>query len=561
MSFYKSEIFRNTYNKECLDLNKINFKLRFNKIKIYGYNEIKFNKNLKNIKKYYLENCVLCPSTISSMIQHDYFNSIDIDFTTKVLYNGYCNIYEKIKIRYLIFYLKEHNKNILKYIDFNELSRLKIGDFSYNNHVDNLSEHFDRNRKIKLRHLEVMTYGVSFQDYSIFENLETLNLSCKVVYDVGVEYFADIVKLKKLRSLTMSKICYTILENSFNYINDIENLTYLRLECIQSGCIENVLPVINKNTKLRTLILNNDNKGTFEFKYISELNNLKELHLYFSNIMIGEYDIKKLTKLQKINIRYDNLLQGCYYLLTHRNITDIKMQPINLDLSCTEIKKNNIEKISITSASDSSKIINFIRNSVNITKLCLRHCKLTNISDLKYFTKLIDLDLSKNEIEDITIISNFTNIVKLDLCSNKISNLKPLNKLKKLTSLCISSNKITKIKYLENLPNLEALVIYNNPIKKITKVNKKLTCLTLTSYASLTRINIPERLQVSFYDVVPKNKDRIKDISNIIGLSKYYDCDSIIMLFNYLFYLKDEKIFPAKNKYCKTYFKTVNFGY
>jgi len=93
--------------------------------------------------------------------------------------------------------------------------------------------------------------------------------------------------------------------------------------------------------------------------------------------------------------------------------------------------------------------------------LFLGNNELTNISPLKYFTKLNHLYISDNNISDITPLKYLINLKYLNTRNNKISNFKALLNLKKLEGLTTSGDYLSNLEEFSNLKLLTRLIIYN----------------------------------------------------------------------------------------------------
>jgi len=75
------------------------------------------------------------------------------------------------------------------------------------------------------------------------------------------------------------------------------------------------------------------------------------------------------------------------------------------------------------------------------------------------------LHLGNKNITDITLLKYFTGIKELDLSDNKIKDITPIANLTQLKSLEISNNPITDINALEKLIELESLGLYKINVK------------------------------------------------------------------------------------------------
>ena len=98
------------------------------------------------------------------------------------------------------------------------------------------------------------------------------------------------------------------------------------------------------------------------------------------------------------------------------------------------------------------------------TSLDFSNARLTNISDIVYFTNLTSLNLSGNSINDVSPLAELTKLKTLNLSNNQISFLDGLEKLTKIEDLNLSKNFINNIKALEKLTALKKLKLSENQI-------------------------------------------------------------------------------------------------
>ena len=100
-------------------------------------------------------------------------------------------------------------------------------------------------------------------------------------------------------------------------------------------------------------------------------------------------------------------------------------------------------------------------NNLGIQKLTeqdiLDYCLINNIKP----DKILILDLSSNKLTDISVIKLFKNLENLNISFNKIKDISVLKDLNKLEYLNISDNNITDISVLKDLNNIINLDIFN----------------------------------------------------------------------------------------------------
>ena len=129
-------------------------------------------------------------------------------------------------------------------------------------------------------------------------------------------------------------------------------------------------------------------------------------------------------------------------------------------LKLNELELNELELKIFTeqNALDYCQINNI--NPDDITELDLHSNILTDISGVKLFKNLKELNLSYNrELTDISVIQYLKNLKELNLHNNKIKNISVLKNLIKLKILDISSNPIKNISVIQYLTELKILDI------------------------------------------------------------------------------------------------------
>jgi Leucine-rich repeat (LRR) protein len=123
----------------------------------------------------------------------------------------------------------------------------------------------------------------------------------------------------------------------------------------------------------------------------------------------------------------------------------------------------------------SKKNINIFQNNkiipfdyfTRLIKMNLSDNNISNSEDLKYFRNLKILNLNKNKIKDISFCEKLIHLEQLYINSNEVTSIESLYKCNKLKILDVSNNKIDNIintlKAFKKLKSLEELNINKNP--------------------------------------------------------------------------------------------------
>lgn len=217
-----------------------------------------------------------------------------------------------------------------------------------------------------------------------------------------------------------------------------------------------------------------------EFGDISPLANLTKLkYLDLRNVAKNGHGIKDLSPLAKLtNLEYLNLF---------------KAEPINVNEleNLVKLKSLNLGAAKINSISFGSKMINLeylnlehnefadvaaLEDLVNLKTLLLdstvktwitdtSKSRIKDISKLNRLTKLEELGVSNNDIDNIDVVKNFKKLNKFHATNNNITNFESLLSLRGLQEVWIQENKNNIVKSPENY--LKAKELFNKLNKGI----------------------------------------------------------------------------------------------
>ena len=219
-----------------------------------------------------------------------------------------------------------------------------------------------------------------------------------------------------------------------------------------------------------------------------------------------EYNEKKQYKFfYKQNIKMPNKkYYNIYYCLYTLNNEKTNYIP-NLE------SPKKIE-IMLQNGNNEQSIDNFIYQELTkevqfeyLSKLILYGCNLKTLDILKYIpaTNLLDLDLSRNKIDNIDALTeiSYDNLLFLNLSNNMITDISPLTKVtfKNLRHLLLSHNLINNIEALTQVPfiYLDKLKLSSNNITNIdTFANVPFTNLT---YLNLSKNKITDASKALAY--------------------------------------------------------------
>lgn len=191
--------------------------------------------------------------------------------------------------------------------------------------------------------------------------------------------------------------------------------------------------------------------------------NLKELNLY----------LKKITDLTPLNylLKLENLNVGFNENITSFNPISnlINLKELHLNYAFKNIRELSILRnlkglnelyINNNSLTNVEELSNFHRLKI----LDISNNQINDIYPIKKLKELNTLYADRNLIVDLGAIIDLENLEKLHLSKNNIKDIKPLVNLKKLKILYLGGNNIISLSEISKLQNLEYLDLYDNKL-------------------------------------------------------------------------------------------------
>ncbi|MDR3277948.1 MAG: leucine-rich repeat domain-containing protein, partial [Oscillospiraceae bacterium] len=142
---------------------------------------------------------------------------------------------------------------------------------------------------------------------------------------------------------------------------------------------------------------------------------------------------------------------------THHNITDITPLRYLTKLTRLQLASNKISDLTP------------LKSLTELSELFLTYNSISDVTPLQSLTKLTTLYLDHNNISDVAPLQSLTNLTMLNLGSNSISDIAPLQSLTELGLLCLDNNIIlSDITPLQSMTDMQKLYLNNNNISDIT---------------------------------------------------------------------------------------------
>ncbi len=331
-----------------------------------------------------------------------------------------------------------------------------------------------------------------------FINLTDLNLGWAMTAQDGNFDLSPLAGLVKLKGLAINNCSVTDL-------TPLAGLHELLELCVFSNNISDLSPLAGL-TKLDTVWLNNN-----RITDISVLAGLPKLYRVFiaENMIADLSPLTGLANLKNLEISNNAVLDYAPVLGMLDTLESIDMDPEDMvvDLLAPENAEQVItfrdslfenavrmvlgEPEGDITAGDAAKIqrleafnewqevipqevqikdITGIEYCINLRVLHLKFNAIRDISGLAGLTKLRELDLGGNPLQDgdISALAGLTNLEELTLFSNGISDLRPLQSLTNLRRLTLQYNGIDDLTPLMGLWQLEGLDLNGNRIADLT---------------------------------------------------------------------------------------------
>ena len=177
----------------------------------------------------------------------------------------------------------------------------------------------------------------------------------------------------------------------------------------------------------------------------------------------------------------------------------------------------NLKKLNISAIAIDQNILAKIAALPNLESLTLQGCSLSNISVLAEAKKLIDLNLTNNQISNIDSIGTIKTLENLILKTNAISDLSPLSGNKSLKQLDISGNSVVSLAPICGLSTLTRL---DASVNKISDFGNMQTLISL-EYLSLVNNGITDISKISACQSIKElhiSDNKLTDVSALSNL-------------------------------------------
>lgn len=190
---------------------------------------------------------------------------------------------------------------------------------------------------------------------------------------------------------------------------------------------------------------------------ISNINN-KKIELDTSKL--GDYEIEVYIRRKD----YDVDIENRYNVSGTRAVIKYKVYIESDDKTEVIFKDSNLknELLKNYDIDEDTKITK--ADMINIGKLYLEGCKISDLTGLEYATNCIYLSFYNNNISNISVLSKLPKLIEVNLGSNNVSDISPLMNLSNIEWCSLYDNNISDITCLANrkFKDVTALGLGNN---------------------------------------------------------------------------------------------------
>ncbi len=440
---------------------------------IISDNDIAKLKDLKKLRKLYLEACLLDNDDVAIIGELSNLETLYLDGNIDITDISPLNNLTKLKA----LDLSATSVDSISCLDkLTELECLKV----------NRTDITDLHTVSSYKNLETLSInsleGLDQSTISLPDGITSISCENNGIHDIG--FLSGKTKLYSIH-LANNEII------DLSPLSGLDNIWTLDLS---NNKISDIAPIPKES--LQDLKLKNNS--------VSDISSLSNATEKLNKLDLGFNKISDISALYK--------LYGIYSLYINNNeISDISALSECFRIEELDISYNLISDISVIASIDNLKSFSARGNQIDDIS-ALAETPLLKDSDM-------DIDLRNNKITDVTPLSNFKTR-RLYLSNNNISDVSPLATCTEIETLYLNKNNISNVSPLFNLSKLYRLEIVYNPVADLSSISLTPgslfnTAILLVSYnesidwEALSQI---EYLQVLICDAPEREKDSLKSL-------------------------------------------------
>ena len=453
-------IIKENINNEISNIKDQKEKIKINEIKSNNSNNSEIKNELNSIKQNKMIEQIPKPHNIKqNVIQNKTENKI----------NGN-NINENNKIN--------ENKKVIK--SSNSKGNINFNSKKEGNIISSSKKEKEKvkEKKIKKKKPEMQTENIAKEIDKTIEEIENkITETDKTITknkNNDTKTKEDKEKKEKLEKERHS----IILDNLYSKINSLENYFENEASELQKQFELSEIPVFDD--------INMENEDQHENENEKEKENQKNIDLKkdeesTKNNLKDDSNLNEVKKAEvldnndkdKEKVNEDNNINEFDLTQQQKNYDKGKIIEITDDMIFAGTKFEDYDEI-IELDLSKKNIASFMNNRnvpfeefTELQKLNLSYNWMTFTYDIRFFTKLKELYLNDNKIDDLSFAESLPNLEILNAENNEITYITCLNKCLNLKILKLSQNKIeflnSTLNTIKNLRKLEELTIKDNP--------------------------------------------------------------------------------------------------
>ncbi|HEX8060598.1 MAG TPA: hypothetical protein VF473_06655 [Cyclobacteriaceae bacterium] len=206
---------------------------------------------------------------------------------------------------------------------------------------------------------------------------------------------------------------------------------------------------------------------------------------------VGLSDIRQMEAITEINLSNNELIQNIEPLVRLTNLQ-------RLNISGTKVSdltpiRNLTELLDVDASRSAVTDITLLKYASKITRLNIEGTGVSDISVIKKMTGLQSLNARGTKVSDLTGIIDLTTLTNVDVSKTQISSMAPFQNLTAVQILDVSATRVSDLAPITGLKSLIELRIDSTNVVNATPISQ-LTALTILSMNS-TKISTLDPLK------------------------------------------------------------------
>ena len=334
----------------------------------------------------------------------------------------------------------------------------------------------------------------------VFPSLKSLTIS----YLTNITSLQALTMLKDLSELDISH------DPKIEDLSPLSELNQLEvLNCTYTGVLR--LDALRNATKLTKLII--DRTGIVSLNPLANAKNLQQIIANDTPLKGDSVENFALVNPKPLVIwRAQDLLNWWKGLTPawRKLLAKQCTEAINIDAPSSEQlhKLCSIESVIVDqTVKMTSKDLTFLRKFYKLKELDVNDQNITDLTLISQFKFLESLRISKNPIKEVEVLKNCRYLKNVDIENTPVENLNGFENLKLLTSLKISGTKVSTLEKIKSNKKLEVIECLNTDIASLKDI---------TNLESLKVVKISNSFKLRTFGGLKQFQTTRKDVDLII---------------------------------------------